>query len=308
MNPRPILPTLRQLQFLTALRSEGSFVRAAEAVGVTQPTLSAGIQELENLLGCQLVERALTGAVFTPAGQEVAERAARLLDDAEDLVCAVQGRAEPLSGMFRLGAIPTVAPYLLPRLAPALKQAHPRLRLYLREDLTARLIEALRARTLDAALIALPYDAPGIETRAIFEDEFLLAAPPGHPLAQQPALSPGDLEGEELLLLEDGHCLRDHALAVCGARAGRQSSEVGATSLTTLAHMAAGGIGVTLLPRLALEGGAAAGADLALRPFSPPLFGRAVGVAWRASGAKRQEAERIAAAVRALVGVAQGKD
>lgn len=298
---RPILPTLRQLQFLTALRSEGSFVRAAELVGVTQPTLSAGIQELEGLLGCLLVERARTGAVFTAPGREVAERAVRLLDDAEELVRSVQGHGEPLNGVFRLGAIPTIAPFLLPKLAPSLKLQHPTLRLYLREDLTARLIEGLRARTLDAALIALPYDAPGIETRSIFEDEFLLACARSHPLAASGPLKPSDLLGEDLLLLEDGHCLRDHALAVCGSTPGRQSTEVAATSLTTLAHMAAGGIGVTLLPRLALEGGAAAGADLVLRPFEPPLIGRAVGVAWRAGGSREREAELIAQAVRALI-------
>lgn len=298
---RPILPTLRQLQFLAALRSEGSFVRAADLVGVTQPTLSAGIQELEGLLGCLLVERSRTGAVFTPAGREVAERAVRLLDEAEELVRAVQGHAEPLSAMFRLGAIPTVAPFLLPKLAPALKKAHPSLRLYLREDLTARLIEGLRARTLDAALIALPYEAPGIETRAVFEDEFLLAAAPDHPLACAEPLTPASLLGEDVLLLEDGHCLRDHALAICGAQPGRQSSEVAATSLTTLAYMAAGGIGVTLLPRLALEGGAAAGAELALRTFSPPLIGRAVGVAWRAGGSREREAMLIGEQVRRLI-------
>lgn len=297
---RPILPTLRQLQFLSALQSEGSFVRAAELVGVTQPTLSAGIQELEGLLGCLLVERSRSGATFTPAGLEVAGRAARLLEDAEELVRVVQGRGEPLCGVFRLGAIPTIAPFLLPKLAPALKAAHPRLRLYLREDLTGRLVDGLRARTLDAALIALPYEAAGIDTLAIFEDEFLLAASRDHPLAERQALQPGDLVGEDLLLLEDGHCLRDHALAVCGAAPGRQNSEVGATSLTTLAHMAAGGIGVTLLPRLALEGGAAAGAELAVRPFDPPLIGRAVGVAWRSGSSKEAEARLIADVVKRL--------
>ncbi|MBY0447348.1 MAG: LysR family transcriptional regulator, partial [Hyphomonadaceae bacterium] len=187
-NGRSILPTLRQLQFLTALRSEGSFVRAAEFVGVTQPTLSAGIQELEALLGCLLVERARSGVTFTSEGREVVERAARLLEDAAELVGVAQGRGEPLTGLLRLGAIPTVAPFVLPRLAPVLKQRFPRLRLHLREDLTMRLVDALRARTLDAALIALPFSAVGVETEQLFEEEFFLATAPDHPLASQSGL------------------------------------------------------------------------------------------------------------------------
>jgi LysR family hydrogen peroxide-inducible transcriptional activator len=298
---RTILPTLRQLQFLTALQTEGNFVRAAEHVGVTQPTLSAGIQELEALLGCLLVERARSGLNFTPEGREAVERASRLLEDAAELVRATQACGEPLSGDFRLGAIPTVAPYVLPRLAPALKQRHPKLRLFLREDLTGRLIEALRARTLDAALLALPYAASGIETEALFDDEFLLATPPDHPLAGRKPLRISDLGAEQLLLLEDGHCLREHAATACGALAGRQNTEVSATSLATLAHMAAGGIGVTLLPRLAVEGGSPGGAELALSAFDPPLIGRAIGVAWRAGGAKAEEARLIGAMVRATM-------
>lgn len=297
---RGALPTLRQLQFLMALQSEGAFVRAAELIGVTQPTLSAGIKELEAILGVRLVERGAAGAELTPEGKEAAERAHRALAEVEELVAALRGGGEPLAGPFRLGAIPTIAPFLLPHLVPALRVSHPRLRLYLREDLTARLMDGLRARTLDAALIALPYDAPGVETEAIFEDEFLLAAPRGHRLAEQPEVVPEDLEGEAVLLLEDGHCLRDHALSVCRLSPKRSVAELGATSLPTLAHMAAGGIGVTLLPRLAVEGGAAAGADLVVRPFKTPLVGRAVGVAWRAKGPRGREAKLIAEAVRRL--------
>src|SRR5690606_38545996 len=175
--PASSMPTLRQLQFLMALRAEGSFVAAADVVGVTQPTLSAGIKDLETALGAQLVERGRSGAVLTPAGEEAAERAARALSEVEELVRVVHAAGEPFSGRFRLGAIPTIAPFLLPRALPLMKRKFPKLRLQLREDLTGRLIEALRHRSLDAAIIALPYEAHGIATMAIADDEFLFLCP-----------------------------------------------------------------------------------------------------------------------------------
>ena len=244
--PASSMPTLRQLQFLLALRAEGSFVSAADAVGVTQPTLSAGIKDLETALGAVLVERGRSGAVLTPAGQEAAERAARALGEVEDMVRAVQSAGEPFSGVFRLGAIPTIAPFLLPRALPLLKKTYPKLRLHLREDLTGRLVDALRSRALDAALIALPYEAHGIATAAIAEDEFYLLCPDTHPLAMRNDLSPEHLKTEDVLLLEDGHCLRDHALSACKLSP-RRGSEFGATSLHTLVQMVAGGMGVTAI-------------------------------------------------------------
>ncbi len=298
--PASSMPTLRQLQFLLALRAEGSFVAAAEAVGVTQPTLSAGIKDLETALGATLVERSRNGAALTAAGEEAAERAARALGEVEDMVRAVQAAGQPLAGVFRLGAIPTIAPFLLPRALPLLKGKFPKLRLQMREDLTHRLIEGLRARTLDAALIALPYEAHGIATAPIAEDEFFLLCPEGHELAKRNDLSPEQLESDELLLLEDGHCLRDHALSACQLAPGRRLSEVGATSLHTLVHMVAGGMGVTLLPKLAAEGGAAAGAHVAVRPFAEPLVGRSIGVAWRDGGQREEEARLLADVLREL--------
>ncbi len=292
--PASAWPTLRQLQFLAALRAEGSFVRAAEAIGVTQPTLSAGIKELEASLGAVLVERGRAGAALTPAGEQAAERAAGVLSEVEELIRAVPNAAKPFTGIFRLGAIPTIAPFLLPRLLPALKSQFPALRLHLREDLTGRLVEALRARQLDAALIALPYAAAGIETAAVWEDEFLFLGPRGHPLAVRNDLAPEHLDGEDVLLLEDGHCLRDHALSVCRAPLGSHAAEVSATSLHTLVQMVAGGLGVTLLPRLAADYGAAAGADVAIRPFATPVIGRSIGVAWRDKGPRAEEARMLA--------------
>jgi LysR family hydrogen peroxide-inducible transcriptional activator len=298
--PASSMPTLRQLQFLTAVKAEGSFVAAAEAVGVTQPTLSAGIKELEAALGAVLVERGRSGAVLTPAGEEAAERAARALSEVEELVRAVHAAGEPFAGRFRLGAIPTIAPFLLPRALPLLKRKYPKLRLKLREDLTARLVDALRARTLDAALIALPYDAHGVETMPIAEDEFLFLCPDDHPLASRNDLSPEHLQPEELLLLEDGHCLREHALSACDLPHGRRSADVGATSLHTLVQMVSGGLGVTLLPKLAAEAGATAGAHVAIRQFAEPVVGRSIGIAWRQGGPREIEARMLAETLREL--------
>lgn len=296
--PSSSMPTLRQLQFLAALDAHGSFVRAAEAVGVTQPTLSAGVKELEAALGVTLVERGRSGAVLTQAGREAADRAAGALAQVEDLVRAVRQAGAPLKGTFRLGAIPTIAPFLLPRALKVLRARFPELHLVLREDVSARLVEGLRARTLDAALIALPYEASGIDTEVIAEDEFLLVCPKDHKLASKASLAPGDLEGEDVLLLEDGHCLRDHALQVCKLPQSRAAAEVGATSLHTLVQMVAGGMGVTLLPKLAADGGVARGAAVETRRFARPMMGRSIGIAWRAGGSRAEEARLIAKTLR----------
>lgn len=313
----PLLPTLRQLQFLLALADQGSFSRAADACNVTQPTLSAGIKELELILGATLVERGPRGASLTPAGEAATARARLVLTEAEDLVHAARAAGEPLNGQFRLGVIPTIAPFLLPRVLPALRAQFPHLELFLREDLTHRLIEALKERRLDAALIALPYEASGVQTRAIMEDEFLFAAAPGHRLAGEGAIKAEALADEPLLLLEDGHCLRDHALSVCGLsapasgpggnRADAARSDFAATSLHTLVQMVRSGLGATLLPRLALDAGLADHLDLAIRRFDPPVSGREIGMAWRKGSARGEEAARLADAVKAaLAGSSRG--
>jgi len=295
------LPTLRQLTFLLALAEQGSFSRAAEAAHVTQPTLSAGIKELEAILGATLVERGARGASLTPAGEAAVSRARIVLTEAEDLVHMARAAGEPLSGPFRLGVIPTIAPFLLPKALPSLRSQYPKLELFLREDLTHRLVEALKDRRLDAALIALPYDAPGIETTGLVEDEFLFASAPDHPLAQTEHLSPDMLSQEPLLLLEDGHCLRDHALSVCSASrpdAEDARSDFAATSLHTLVQMVKSGLGATLLPRLAIDAGLADRLDLSIRSFDPPVAGREIGVAWRKGSARAHEAMMLADGVR----------
>jgi len=298
------LPTLRQLTFLLALADHGAFSRAARAAHVTQPTLSAGIKELETILGAILVERSARGAALTPAGEAAVSRARIVLTEAEDLVHMARAAGEPLSGLFRLGVIPTIAPFLLPRALPSLRVQYPKLELFLREDLTHRLVEALKDRRLDAALIALPYETVSIETAALIDDEFLFACPPDHPLVRVNPLSPDMLADESLLLLEDGHCLRDHALAVCSASkpaAQNGQSDFAATSLHTLVQMVKSGLGATLLPRLAVDAGLADRLDLSIRSFDPPVVGREIGMAWRKGGARSREAMMLADSLRRVL-------
>lgn len=293
------LPTLRQLQFLTAVADHGSFSRAAEACNVTQPTLSAGVKELENLLQVQLIEREARGASLTRAGIEAVRRARNVLSESQDLVSAAREAGQPLVGAFRLGAIPTVAPFILPKILPQLRNTYPDLRLYLREDRTERLIEDLRNRALDAAIIALPWPAHGIESFPLIEDEFLFVGPRDHPLAARNGLSPDDLSAADVLLLEDGHCLRDHALSVCSLPGGADKTEISATSLQTLVQMVAGGLGVSLLPKLAADAGVTAGADVVVRAFTQPVVGRAIGIAVRAGSPRTAEAHLIGDLIRA---------
>ncbi|MEL6666126.1 MAG: LysR substrate-binding domain-containing protein [Pseudomonadota bacterium] len=295
------LPTLRQLEFLCAVADNGSFSKAAEACHVTQPTLSAAIKEIEGLLSVQLIEREARGASLTQAGEAAVERARGILSDTADLVSAAQQAGAPLTGAFRLGAIPTIAPFLLPKTLKALRAAHPSLKLYLREDQTDRLLEALRSRKLDAALIALPWEAPGVETMDLGEDEFLLVAPPGHSLTDRDNLKSSDLLDEDVLLLEDGHCLRDHALSICRLPSKRGGADVTATSLPTLVHMVAGGLGVSLLPKLAIDAGVTSGADVDLQAFETPLIGRRIGIAWRTGSPRASEAKMIGEIVRGAI-------
>ena len=292
------LPTLRQLEFLCAVADQGSFSKAAESCHVTQPTLSAAIKEVEGLLGVQLIEREARGASLTQAGEAAVERARTILSSTADLVSAARQAGAPLTGPFRLGAIPTIAPFLLPRTLKALRKAHPSLKLYLREDQTERLLDALKSRTLDAALIALPWDASGIETMDLGDDEFMLVAPTGHTLIEQGSIRSSDLADEDVLLLEDGHCLRDHALSVCRLPNKRNGADVTATSLPTLVHKVAGGLGVSLLPKLAIDAGVTSGADVELKPFETPMIGRRIGIAWRTGSPRAEEAQMIGEIVR----------
>jgi len=291
-----MLPTLRQLRYLTLLVDQGSFSRAAEAAHVTQPTLSAGIQELEKILGTALVDRNRTGVILTAAGEETVTRAGTILAQTEELVREARGAGEPLGGRFRLGVIPTIAPFVLPLALPALRTRFPKLRLFLREDLTHRLLADVRAGALDAALVALPYDTAGLDHAHVLDDELVAALPDGHPLSRNERIEPKRLEREEMILLEDGHCLRDHALTACGLSAPRRGREEGftATSLATLVQMVGSGLGVSFLPAMAVDAGLAAAAQIAVRPLEADHAVREVVVVWRSGSTRAQEGKLLA--------------
>jgi len=284
-----ILPSVRHLCHLVALSDHAHFGRAATACHVTQSTLSASIKELEGLLEAPLVDRSKRSVVLTALGLETAERARKIIAELEDLAAAARAAREPLSGTIRMGAIPTVAPYLLPRVLPDLRRAYGQLRLYLVEDLTVSLIEALHQGKLDVVLLALPCDCGAVETSILFEDSFVVALPKGHALSNEAHITPQQLSSEELLLLKDGHCLREHALAACN-RAGRRHTEgFEATSLLTLVQMADNGLGTTLLPAVAVEAGLLRGTGLVTRPLASAGPSRHIGLVWRKGTGRRHE-------------------
>ncbi len=301
------LPSPQQLRYLLALADHGHFGRAATACAVTQSTLSAGIIALERQLDAHLLERgSAKRPVFTPLGLDVVGRARTALSALEAVAETVAAARDPLSGPLRFGVIPTVGPFLLPRLMPALRQAFPRLRLWLREDQTERLIAQLESGRLDLLLLALPCACGEAETLPIADDPFLAAVPAGHRLAAKERVPVAALGAERLLLLEDGHCLRDHALDACGLPRGAVPAEDGiaATSLHTLVQMVAGGLGVTLLPQIAVEGGVLAGAAVEIRPLeqeggTPPS--RSLALAWRPTSPRAAEFRGLAPAIAAAL-------
>jgi len=293
-----MLPTLRQLQYLKLLAEHRSFSRAADAAHVSQPALSAGIQELEAALGSPVVERARGGVILTPIGEEAVRRAEDVLARVEDLMDFARKAGEPLSGRFRLGVIPTVAPFLLPEALPRLRLRFPQLRLFLREDLTQRLIAALKSGALDAALIALPYDTTGLEHAFVRDDEILAAAPANHRFAAMKRVSPEALEGDELILLEDGHCLREHALAACNLNGPSADKAFAATSLHTLMQMVGSGLGVSLVPAMAVEAGLAETAHVTVRPLQAKEPKREIVLAWRQGSSRAAEGRLLAEALK----------
>jgi LysR family transcriptional regulator, hydrogen peroxide-inducible genes activator len=277
--------TLRDLEYLVALAETRHFGRAAARVHVSQPTLSAQLRKLEDQLGVALVERRPRRVALTAAGEAVVAHARRMLREADDIRALARASQDPLGGQLKLGLIPTLGPYLLPRVAPKVARALPKLRLMLHEYQTAPLVERTLAGELDLAILALPADTKGLVTRSLFAEAFLVAMPQGHRLAQKKRVRTADLEGEKLLLLEEGHCLRDQALEVC-SRLGTEEQDFRATSLETLRQMVAAGLGVTLLPRLAAEGPFASARGLVVRPFAPPAPSRVIGAAWRRSSSR----------------------
>jgi LysR family hydrogen peroxide-inducible transcriptional activator len=281
------LPSLKQLQYLTALADYASFSEAAAACNVTQSTLSAGIATLETLLGQKLADRSQRRIALTPFGEETVERARALVAGAGDLVTRARSLSAPLTGPLRVGIIPTIAPYLLPRILPALQKKFPALELQWREDLSHRLVEMLRLGQLDLILMAFPFDTPGMEQMTLFDEPFVLACPKNHWHGPRP-LKSAALEGEKLLLLEEGHCLRDHALAACKLQPRRERQAFNATSLATLVQMVGQGYGLTLLPAMAAHKDSLPD-TVEIIPFRAPAPSRTIGLAWRTGSPRAKD-------------------
>ena len=294
------LPSLRKLRYLIALAEHLNFTRAAQASFVSQSTLSTGLKELESTLGVQLVERDKQNVALTAVGEEVVARARQVLAAAEDLSDFASDASRPMQGQLRLGVIPTIAPFLLPSVMPALREKFPALQLALREDLTAHLLERLRNRQLDFALIALPYDTGELRVLPLFKDKFWLVGCEKDPAITGKAIQLSSNWTERLLLLEEGHCLRDHALQACSATEVANVDGMEATSLLTLVQMVASGMGVALLPEMAIHSGLLNNLALKSRPLAPPAPERVIALVTRSTSAHMAEFEAIGRVISAV--------
>ncbi len=280
------LPTLKQLQYLTALHIHRHFSHAADACFVTQSTLSAGLRELESLLGVQLVERSRRVVEFTPLGEAVVAKAYDVLREADALAGLTRASGTPLVGALRLGVIPTIAPYLLPRVLPAVRAAYPDLKLHLREEMSGPACEALSRGMLDAVLLALPWECGSTEAMPLFDDRFYLVFHPDDMIDPPPQVTPRSINETSLLLLEDGHCLKDQSLTACGRPELRADPAHRGTSLVTLVQMVAGRMGQTLIPEMAI--GLVEGSGLIARPLSGGAA-RTIALVWRVGSPRGAE-------------------
>jgi len=292
--------SLRQLEYAVAVADTLGFHKAAARCGVSQPTLSAQVQQLESVLGLPLFERAGRRVLLTAAGEELVARARRVLLEASDLASSATRVRDPRTGTLHLGVIPTVAPYVLPLIVPRIARAFPHLRLELREEKTADAMRALHEGRLDAALLALVPDLGDVVHAAVLVDEFVVALPKGHPLARKRRIAARDLDGARVLLLDDGHCFRSQALRFC-ARAGADEAAFRATSLATLAQMVSTGAAITLLPRVAVDVENRRG-QLEVRPFAPPVPSRTLALVWRRSSPLDAALHELADVVRRALG------
>ncbi len=294
------LPTLKQLQYLVALKDQGHFGRAAESCYVTQSTLSAGIRELETLIGVTLVERTRRVVRFTPLGDRIAEKARRVLREADELADLARAAGKPLSGELRLGVIPTIAPFLLPILLPRLRERFPDLRLFLREETSQAACDSLHRGQLDCVLLALPYGCGEVEAEELFRDRLWVAFPPDAPPAEEAGaeeVTADAIDERRLLLLEDGHCLKDHALAACNRPELRAEAAMLGTSLHTLVQMVGNGLGQTLVPEMAVNAGILNGTGVTARPLTAAHAHRRIALIWRKGSPRDKEFRLLADAI-----------
>jgi LysR family hydrogen peroxide-inducible transcriptional activator len=294
-------PTIAQLRSLVAVADHRHFGQAAAALHVSQPTLSSAVAALERTLGVRLVERTTRSVLLTAVGDQIVTRARSVLGVVEDIAEVAMRAREPLVGEIRLGVIPTVAPYLLPRLLPELRAARPELRPQLREARTATLLAELRSGLVDAALLALPTDEPALVEIPLYDEDFVLVVPDHHPLAGGAGLPTAAIWGQDLLLLEDGHCFRAQALDVCQEAGARERSELRGASLSTVVQMVAGGLGLTLLPAAAVPVEVGEGRGLAVASFRRPAPRRRIGLVHRATSARAADWALLAADIRAAL-------
>ena len=293
------LPTIKQLQYLVALRQHGHFGRAAESCFVTQSTLSAGLRELESLLGVTLVERTRRVVRFTPLGIRVSDKALRVLRETEELADMARAEGQPLSGELRMGVIPTIAPFLLPAMLPRLRSQWPNLKLFLREETSQAACDALQRGQLDCVLLAMPYACGDVEAATLFDDALYVAFPRGE--APDTALiEAGAIDEHRLLLLEDGHCLKDHALAACNRPELRAEAAMMGTSLHTLVQMVDNGLGLTFVPAMAVEAGILDGTNIDARPLQSPHGSRRITLVWRRSSPRADEFQLLAKTLRQI--------
>lgn len=289
------LPTLRQLRYLVTVAETLHFGKAADLCFVTQSTLSAGIQELETLLGVTLIERqSRRKVVLTPLGHDLVERARAILADSEALVDAAQAGTHPLVGDLRLGIIPTIGPYVLPKVLAAVRRSYPQLKLYLREEQTARVLDDLNAGRIDCGLIALPFETGDLAVRELWREDVVAVIPADHPLAHQSTLTDQDLASAELMLLEDGHCLRDHALQACSLRKPKDNEAFQATSLGTLVQMVGSGLGITLIPRTAITVEVNHDLPVVVRDLAESRPARSLAVVWRPANPRGRDFSLLA--------------
>lgn len=278
---------LKDLRYLVAVADSRHFGRAAERCCVSQPTLSAQLKKLEQYLGVQLIERQPNNVSLTDAGEQIVARARRILEASDEVVTLARAHRDPLAGLLRVALLPTIGPYLLPRVSQVIRRALPRLQLHLYEYQTVPMLDKLRGGELDLGILALPVDLEGLEARELFAEPFTVALPDRHRLAKRDRVQVADLDGETLLLLEEGHCLRDQALEVCSRVGVGESQDFRATSLETLRQMVATGAGVTLLPELATKGAYGDARGVVVLPFAKPAPVRRVGAVWRKTTARR---------------------
>ena len=288
---------LRDLRYFVALADTRHFGKAAERSFVSQPTLSAQIKKLETYLGVQLIERQPRKVTLTETGAKILPLARRVLQESDEIVSLARNEHDPLSGKLKVGLIPTIGPYLLPLVTRKLRKQLPRLKLMLYEYQTQPLLEKLRAGDIDVGILALPVPLDGLEALPLYDENFTLAVPTASPLAKKSSVKIDDLSGETLLLLEDGHCLRDQALDVCSRIDVKESEDYRATSLETLRQMVAAGLGITLLPELATRGPFGSGHGLAVKPFAKPVPSRSVGAVWRKSTARTEAIKAVCDAI-----------